>query len=128
MSLPSTRARMRMALATALALCLPGAAWAQAERLLHDPFARPALSELRKPQPLLVPGTEQAAALAPAPAPWNPELTAVMVAGRQSIANLDGEMVGIGEKIHGYVLVEVREDEVVLVKDKKRLVVPMRGR
>jgi len=119
------RARARVAMAAAVLACMPGLAAAQAERLRHDLFARPTLSAV---QPLSAPAQGGEAAAAEAEAPWNPELIAVMLAGGKSIANLDGVMVRIGESINGYVLVEVGEEQAVLQKGRKRLVVSIRGR
>ena len=95
-------------------LCAP--AYAQAQSLRHDVFARPALSSM---QPLRIepdPGS-QPEALKPV---WNPVLRAVIAAGRESLANVDGAIVRIGGKIDGYRLVEVRERDAIFVKDKQR--------
>lgn len=92
-------------------LCAP--AHAQAQSLRHDVFARPVLDTM---QPASGGGAGQAA---PKPA-WNPVLRAVIVAGRDSLANVDGSIVRIGAQIDGYRLVQVREHEAVFLKDKQR--------
>lgn len=87
--------------------------------LLHDPFARPLLA---------VPGPNNpvtAKTGAEAEVPWNPKLTAVMVAGKNSLVNLDGTIIGIGEEKDGYRLVQVRDREAVFNKGKKRIVLKM---
>lgn len=90
--------------------------YAQAQNLQHDLFARPALSSLQRlhPEPPPVSAPQP-----PEPA-WNPVLKAVIVAGRGSLANVGGVIVGIGGIIDGYRLVQVRESEAVFVKDGKR--------
>jgi hypothetical protein len=95
-------------------LCAP--AYAQAQNLQHDVFARPALSSLQRLHPEPAPDS---APQPPKPA-WNPVLRAVIVAGRGSLANVGGVIVGIGGIIDGYRLVQVRESEATFVKDGKR--------
>lgn len=93
-----------------------GLACAQAQGLRHDLFARPALGNM---QPART-GAGQTGAATDATPAWNPEVNAVVVAGSDSLANVDGAIVRIGGEIDGYRLVEVREREVVFVKGKKR--------
>jgi hypothetical protein len=90
---------------------LCAAAQAQAQSLRHDVFARPVLD---KPAPV-----GSAGQAAPKPV-WNPVLRAVIVAGRDSLANVDGSIVRIGEQIDGYRLVQVREHEAVFLKTTRR--------
>lgn len=91
-------------------------AGAQAQGLRHDLFARPALATLQSLRP--APGGN--AAPAKAEPVWNPALRAVVAAGRESMANVDGVIVRIGEEIDGYRLTAVGEREVVFVKKNKR--------
>lgn len=78
-----------------------------ASKLHFDPFKRPA--------PAVVPVR---AAPAPAPAPeWTPRLRGVMVAGRESMANVDGVLVAIDEQVDGRRLVEVTERRAVFEMD-----------
>lgn len=90
-----------------------------AGELRHDPFSRPLL---------VTPSASVNAALtseaAPEP-PWSPRLTAVLVAGKNSIANVDGTILRIGESLDGYRLVKVRENEAIFYKAKKRVVLRM---
>ncbi len=51
-----------------------------------------------------------------------PRLTGTLVAGPQSLANLGGWILGLGEEAHGYRLVEVREGEAVFERDGRPLV------
>lgn len=91
-----------------------------AEGLLHhDPFARPQLG-------VHVPGSmETAGAVSESGAPWNPQLTAVMLDGKNSLVSLDGEIVRMGEKKDGYRLIQVREHEAEFKKDGKHVVLKM---
>ncbi len=87
-----------------------------AEGLLHnDPFARPLLD---------VQGSAQGADFEPG-ASWHPQLTAVMLDGKNSLVSLNGEIVGIGDQKDGYRLIRVREQEAVFKKDGKRIVLKM---
>ncbi len=100
-----------------------GLACAQAGDLRHDLFARPALGNM---QPART-GPGQIGTATDATPAWNPEVKAVVVAGSDSLANVDGAIVRIGGEIDGYRLVEVREREVVFVKGKKRYRLALRS-
>jgi len=116
--------RARILLGAALLACAPGLAHPQADApLKHDPFVRPAQVALQrlKPQP------QNAGAIAAQETAWNPELKAVMLAGAKSMVDVDGQMVGIGEEIHGHKLLEVRDGEAVFIIGGKRRTVAMRG-
>ena len=112
--------RFRLVLPLSLVAVLAGfpeLSLSQAAKLQHDPFARPALSGLqqaRQPEPR---GNGKATAAAPAP---KLKLLAVMAAGPDSIANVDGVMVRIGDEVNGYRLVEVHERYAVFEKNKTR--------
>jgi len=84
---------------------------APAEPLLHDPFARPFQAG--------------ATASADASASWNPKLLAVMIAGRKSLVNLNGTIIGIGEEKDGYRLIKVEDHKAIFEKAKKRIVLDM---
>jgi len=117
-----TRALFSFGLAAVLA-GLPKSSFSQGEKLQHDPFARPALAGLQhasRPGPGRN-GEPTAASTR------RLKLQAVMVAGPNSIANVDGIMVRIGVQIYGYRLVEVHERKVVFEKNKTRFTVPIRS-
>ncbi|OGA24786.1 MAG: hypothetical protein A3I02_12230 [Betaproteobacteria bacterium RIFCSPLOWO2_02_FULL_67_26] len=119
--------RVMPCLAAALALAT-GLAVAQAPALKNDPFARPLLSSHGAPAPGNVPS---AARVADAPVmSWNPELTAILSAGKDSMVKVGGVMVRVGEVIDGHRLVAVRESEAVFiaVQDRKRVVLSLSGR
>ncbi len=103
--------------------CAPELACSQAERPQHDLFARPAPAAMHR----LRREPDKSAEAAVAEPRWNPGLRAVMVAGRDSMVNVDGSMVRVGEEIRGYRLIEVRDGEAVFVKGGKRHTVDMRG-
>ncbi len=114
-----------LALAATLAL---GPRTAQAQGLLdalRDPFAVPAriLKAMTAPPP---PPPAPASAEPPAPAPIveppPPELRAVMVAGSESIANVGGTMLRIGERIDGHRLIDVRPRGAVFQRDDGKTV------
>ena len=87
------------------------------DSLKHDPFARPLLSA--------PPSNTAVGTLAEEEMPWNPQLIAVMVAGNNSLVNLDGIILKIGEEQDGYRLVQVRDHEAVFKKGNKRIVLNM---
>lgn len=79
----------------------------------HDPFRRPAASA--------------GAADPDQPAPsWQPTLRGVLLAGKASLANVDGQMVAIGETLEGHRLVSISDHRAVFEKDGRRLVLDMR--
>jgi hypothetical protein len=91
-----------------------------AEPLRHDVFARPTLSALS--------ALTVAAQDSPASNPttiWNPQLTAIMVAGRKSLATIDGRIVKVGEHADGYQLISVQDSEAVVIKDGQRFTLKM---
>ena len=51
-----------------------------------------------------------------------PVLRATLVAGPESLVNLGGEILGVGEETHGYRLVEVRPFEAVFEKGGQSVV------
>jgi hypothetical protein len=107
----------------ALALCAP--ALAEGPVLQHDPFARPAIAGFAAARP--------AAAFAPAPAAASVQagprlkLNAVLAAGSDSIANVDGVMVRIGESVQGYRLVAVSDRSAVFEKNNAKVTLTLRG-
>lgn len=106
----------RLLLAIA-AFTLPG--YAQVE-LRHDPFVRPKLAAAANSK-----GGDTATTSRSQEAPWEPRLTSVMVAGKDSMVTVDGVIVVLGEKIDGHRLIEVRDREAVFQKGRKRIVLNM---
>jgi len=114
-------------LAFVLAAVLAGApelAFAEEAKLQHDPFARPALASLQR-------GSRGGPASDGKAAPAEPRrrlnLQAVMMAGPNSIANVDGMIVRIGDQVYGYRLVAVHERHAVFEKNSKRFTLFIRG-
>lgn len=65
-----------------------------------------------------------ASTYAPPSAPdW--KLRAVLHAGDQSMININGEMISVGNELHGYRLLEIREREAEFVKQGVKFVVTM---
>lgn len=50
---------------------------------------------------------------------WKPNLIMTLRAGKNSMANVGGEIVSLGEKIDGYKLIEVNERAAVFVNQGK---------
>ena len=87
--------------------------------LRHDPFARPLLTAA-VPKSVVTQGNTTGDT-----PPWNPTLTAVMVAGDHSLVNLEGAIVAIGQEMDGYRLVQVRDREAIFTRGKQRVVLKM---
>jgi hypothetical protein len=89
-----------------------GEEYPQALRALHDPFRKPAIPQQSVAGPeISKPSAQQA---------WIPKLTATLRAGRNSMANVDGKIIKLGETLNGYRLVKVDERSAVFVKNKQR--------
>lgn len=88
----------------------------QAGQSMHaltvNPFASPFESQASRVQPA---SSEQEYSV-----PF--VLRGTMVAGQQSLANISGIVVSLGEDINGYTLAAVRQREIVLVKGDERLI------
>lgn len=81
----------------------------------HNPFRRLADS------PLATDGTA-----APVAAEWKPTLRGVLRAGPNSLADVDGQMVAIGEKLDGHRLLSVSDYQAVFEKEGRRVILDMR--
>ncbi len=57
-----------------------------------------------------------------APVAWAPVLKATLVAGNDSLGDLGGVILRLGEETHGYRLVEVRRWEAVFVRAGQQIV------
>ena len=101
-----------------LAVCL--CSQASADVLLkHDPFARPLLPASLPNNPASI------NAVAEEEDPWNPQLIAVMVSGKNSLVNLDGVILRVGEEKDGYRFMQASDHEAVFKKGNKRIVLNM---
>lgn len=105
-----------LALVLAGALCATCRAEEDAplHQLRRDPFD---FSAIIPPEPEMAPGptpAEQAVTF---------ELRATLVAKHRSLANLNGEILGVGDEIDGYRLRRIDEDQVVLEKAGKQITV-----
>ena len=101
--------------------CLAATAGAGEEsslyRLRRDPFD---FSAIKPPENRV---EEEVIVEAP---PVTFELRATLVSKQQSVANLNGKILMEGEEIDGYRLRKIGEDEVVLEKDGKQVVVSLK--
>lgn len=89
-----------------------GEEYPQALRVLHDPFRKPAIPQQSVAGPEISKPSDQQ--------DWMPKLTATLRAGRNSMANVDGKIIKLGETLNGYRLVKVDERSAVFVKNKQR--------
>jgi|GEM_PF-1180441 len=83
------------------------------EKLVSQAETRPAVRAAARPE-----------AITP-PTPWAPPLKATVVAGKGSLVNVDGEILGLGESHGGYRLVEVHERTAVFERGGKRYVLSL---
>ena len=102
--MPSLR---QMLLFVAGCMLLIGNAAARDIVLKTNPFLRPV--EPDKPQPVAENNQTQVVV--------EMELRATMVAGERSQANIGGKVIGLGEEINGYQLIEVHPLHVVIDRD-----------
>ncbi|MDX1698100.1 MAG: hypothetical protein R3308_07415 [Thiohalobacterales bacterium] len=93
-----------------LGLACNSLAAGQDEVLQTNPFLRPALAAPAQP------GIVQAET----PDTVTLDLRATMVAGSMSQANIGGKIVGLGEEVNGYRLLEVHVRRVVLEREGTR--------
>ncbi len=121
-------------LTSALLLVLIAAGAGGAEQggtheLRHDPFVRPPiLEEPRPPARPAVAAKKGAGPVSPTPAPeppWEPQLRGTLLAGRGSVANVDGRVLGLGAETEGRRLVEVRERGAVFEKGGELVLLTM---
>jgi hypothetical protein len=96
---------MKQPVTALLALALSLAGGAQA-RPLRDPFVRLA------PPPSAAAAAEAAPQAAEAP----PQLRAIMYAPRRSLANINGQILAVGEWFGDYQLIKVEERAVTLAR------------
>ena len=78
--------------------------------LKFDPFRKPNFATQQGRDP---------GSLTPPISAWNPKMRATMVAGKNSMANVDGTIVKVGEKFQGYKLLEVRRRSAIFTRDGK---------
>lgn len=113
-----------MGAAAALACWNAVAQQAHARKLANDPFDRRVVQQwLNKAEPQPVEPALAAAPAVPAapPAPvLTGDLRALMVGGKQPLVNLGGTILGIGESVDGFRLIEVRERSAVFEREGKR--------
>ncbi len=97
-----------------ISLPLPGlAALADgAPELRHNPFSRP------PSQVTIIDGGD-----GDAPLSGPLVVTVTMVSSSERLAHIDGRVLGPGDDIHGYQLLQILEDRVVLGKNEERVTV-----
>ncbi len=93
-----------------LALALLGAAMACQAAPLRDPFARPPMQAAPAP-------SDEALDAA---AGTLPVLRAIMVDSRQSMANIGGHIVSVGDQVGPYRVARIDERSVTLLRGKTR--------
>lgn len=109
----------KQALAMPVFLCLSQVGYTAEHGLKTNPFARSAEVQER----VHAPAAQTAAQKDSVPF----VLRGTMMAGQQSLANISGVIVPLGEVINGYRLVGVHEREVVLLKDNDRRILTVDG-
>jgi len=87
---------------------------AKNEALDRDPFSRP--TQLQLQQKIAVKKSTKK----PEPSHWEPNLLATIVSGANSIANIDGTILKLGQHINGYRLIEVARYSATFQKNGKK--------
>ncbi len=93
--------------------------------LRHDPFARRAVPPPTSASAPFVRAGESAAPVEAPPPPWQPQLRGIMLAGRASVANVGGTVVGLGESIDGWRLIRLEDGFATFVKGRQQTVLSM---
>lgn len=108
------RLTVKQRLAIVSIMCITTVSYAgESEQVLKtNPFARPADSQKRFDA---LDGTEQLSSVPLV-------LRGTVVAGQQSLANISGVVVSLGEEINGYKLVAIQQREAILLKNGDRRV------
>lgn len=91
----------------------------QLVELEHDPFSYLKI-EVSK-------SSRRAKTMTPiaAKAKWQPKLRATIVAGEMSVANVEGKVVRIGEKLNGFTLITVGSQTATFEKDHRSVILKM---
>ncbi len=96
---------------------------AHSGELQHNPFKRPEIS----PQAHAVSTpTKKKTSVARKPRAPAFRLYTTLVAGEDSMANINGKLLSIGDELSGYRLTQVAEREVVMVKRNHRVTVKLK--
>ena len=85
--------------------------------LTTDPFRKPALKELARPEPLVL-GEEHAVVAVP-------RLRAIMRSPLTTVVNLDGELIAVGGRFENFQVVAAGERDVVLLQGDESFVVSL---
>ncbi len=111
--------RIQLSISTlALLLMCSGA---HGEELLHNPFKRPQISPAAKVAGV----THKSASVAKKRRAPSFRLTTTMVAGMDSMANINGKLLAIGDSLSGYRLTEVEEHAVLMVRRNHKVIVKL---
>lgn len=95
------------------AFSVEGEEYSHANRVRHDPFQRPVIpQQSAAATEVIKPSAQQS---------WAPKLTATLRAGHNSMANVNGNIIKLGETIDGYRLMEVDERSAVFAKNKQSI-------
>ena len=100
-----------------VACCTMTEAVGSAQLLRIDPFKQPEYSPV--PKKGITSDTRSEREV------WFPQLRATMRAGHRSMANINGEILKIGDKIDGFELVEVHERDAYFIKEGMKYHVSM---
>lgn len=98
---------------------------AAADALRHDPFARRAARTPAATASAPAARTGESAPPTEAPPPWQPQLRGIMLAGRASVANVDGTVIGLGESIDGWRLIGLEDGHATFVRGRQKTVLSM---
>jgi len=82
------------------------------ETVFHDPFKKPEFTRAPVKRSLSK-NLDQT--------DWTPQLIMTLRAGKNSMANIGGKIIKLGEKIEDYKLIKVSERAVVLLKQGKTM-------
>lgn len=92
--------------------------WAHGDdyELLHNPFVHPPLSAVAT-----------TATIADRIGRQRPDLRATLVAGKDSMVNVGGKLLSIGDEVDGYRLISVSEGRAVFERNTEQIIVLVSG-
>jgi len=98
---------------TVILFLYSGSIVAESELTLHyDPFQKPVLTRAKQPME----GRSQSIQVN-----WEPKLHATLVAGKNSMVNVNGTSIKLGERFQGYRLIKVRNSTAIFVKTPHKI-------
>lgn len=92
-----------------------------ADKLQRDPFQRPDLNKIAAREPVII----EPDYLDLPPMAWHPRLKGTLRSSSGSFANVDGQVIKVGESIDGFRLIAVSERAATFLKEGETVVLTL---